>query len=324
MADDDLDYTDKYNTPLPPQQEQQFKQWTTQQSAATGRNVGNDLYDYDLRGWYAQNNGADLSGGHLTDEFKKPNHPTFSTGSKYHGIDGNEGGQWATRQDGSYSFAPGKTNLQNFSPTDMQDYFKKVEPNNVLLPQGLGKSEDAGEAARQEMMQRQGYSAAAPPALRMFASTLTGDRSKITEQHFSPEELDILRETSEKALAKGKNYFGYGDYGKGKEYEKNFLEDGSQAMMGALSDKRSSLAFTLGMARVKREDDGTIVINDKYHWAAKKEEVDKHRNIMGAASLLMRGMQEHGLLGVGNVIGNFIAPSDDGRDVEIRIPPKRR
>jgi hypothetical protein len=134
--DDDLDYTDKYNTSLPPQQERQFQAWTSQQSQAVGRNVSNDLYDYDMRGWWQESGGADLKGGHLTDTYKKPNHPTFSTFSKYHGVDGNEGGQWATKPDGSWSFTPGKTNLQNFSPDELQSYFGKVEPGNqVVLPQ---------------------------------------------------------------------------------------------------------------------------------------------------------------------------------------------
>lgn len=133
MADDDLNYTDKYNTSLSSQQEKQFQTWTSQQSKATGRNVANDLYDYDMRGWWQQSNGASLSGGHLTDEFKKPNHPTFSTGSKYNGVGGNEGGQWAKRSDGSWSFTPGQTNLKNFSSDELQGYFNKVEPGNQLM-----------------------------------------------------------------------------------------------------------------------------------------------------------------------------------------------
>jgi len=133
---DDLDYTEQYNTSLPPQQEQQFQAWTARQSTTTGRNVGNDLYDYDLRGWWQQNNGADMAGGHLTDEFKKPNHPTFRPSANTHGVGGNEGGEWSKRQGGSWSFAPGKTNLKNFSPDELQSYFGKVEPGNqVLLPQ---------------------------------------------------------------------------------------------------------------------------------------------------------------------------------------------
>lgn len=130
---DDLDFTDQYNTTLPPAQERAFQDWTKEQSKAVGRNVGKDTYDYDMRGWFAKNGGADLKGGHLTDEFKKPNHPTFSTGSIYSGVDGNQGGEWAKQPNGSWTFAPGATNLQNYSPADMKDYFQKVEPGNQLV-----------------------------------------------------------------------------------------------------------------------------------------------------------------------------------------------
>ena len=94
----------------------------------------NDSYDYDMQGWYKANPNADpdADGIHYPDTFKKPNHPTFSNQSQYHGIDGNQGGQWQQQQNGSYTFQPGTTNLKNFQPQDLQDYFNKVEPNNTL------------------------------------------------------------------------------------------------------------------------------------------------------------------------------------------------
>ncbi len=65
-----------YNTQLNPQEESLFEQWKKQYAP-------NDSgADYDLRGAFkagltpAQN-------GHWNDEFKKPNHPTFSNESKY-------------------------------------------------------------------------------------------------------------------------------------------------------------------------------------------------------------------------------------------------
>lgn len=133
MADSDpLDYTDKYNTKLSAEQEKDFQAWMTAQSASTGRDLTKDLYDYDMRGDWMQGANRDER-GHGTDTFKKPNHPTFSTGSKYHGVGGNEGGSWGKQADGSWTFTPGKTNLQNFSVEEMQDYFKQVEPGNKLI-----------------------------------------------------------------------------------------------------------------------------------------------------------------------------------------------
>jgi len=74
-------------------------------------------------------------GQHYPDTFKKPNHPTFSNESIYHGGK-YEGGQWQKNEDGSYQFTPGRTNLEHYTPQELQDYFNKVEPGNKLnLPQ---------------------------------------------------------------------------------------------------------------------------------------------------------------------------------------------
>jgi hypothetical protein len=167
-----------------------------------------------------------------------------------------------------------------------------------------------------------------PPAARIFADTVVGNTNKITEKDFTPEELDHLRAVSDKQLNLGKNVIGYGDYNpeeKGGKYEKSFErgKGGSQMFMDALTDLPSSLSFTLGMAKVKREEDGTIVINDRYHWAAPQAKVQELKD-QGSWAVLKKvgeGLLSNGLLGVGNVIGNLVAPKEGGRDVEIRIPP---
>jgi len=75
--------------------------------------------------------------GHGTDRYKLPNHPTFSDQSMYHGVDGNEGGKWEQNQAGIWSFTPGKTNLQNWSVSDLQKYFEQREPDvTLILPKG--------------------------------------------------------------------------------------------------------------------------------------------------------------------------------------------
>lgn len=121
------DLTAKYNTPLS----------ASEMADYNSKFTPNDSYDYDMQGWYKANPGADpkAKGVHYPDTFKKPNHPTFSNQSQYNGQDGNQGGSWNKQQDGSFAFQPGATNLQNFEPQELQDYFSKVEPGNrVQLP----------------------------------------------------------------------------------------------------------------------------------------------------------------------------------------------
>lgn len=87
--------------------------------------------DYDYAAFKAS--GMDQAdNGHYPDTFKLPNHITFSDQSMYHGVDGNEGGQWNQLEGDRWSFTPGATNFKNHSLPEMIDYFKKYEPGNVL------------------------------------------------------------------------------------------------------------------------------------------------------------------------------------------------
>ncbi len=115
-----------YDTKLSPVEEQQFQAWKQ-------KNAPNDSgEDYDLRGLFKAGQGTDAR-GHSTDQFKKPNHPTFSPQSQYHGVGGNVGGDWLDHSGQSY-YLPSATNLQHRSAEDLQNYFTKYEPNTFLLP----------------------------------------------------------------------------------------------------------------------------------------------------------------------------------------------
>jgi hypothetical protein len=91
-----------------------------------------DSQDYDLRGAFAQSGGAlRPGGGHLTDQFKKPNHPTFSNESQYSTPE-YPGGAWA-QVGNQWSFTPSQTNLDQHGRDKLQEYFDLREPGNLLL-----------------------------------------------------------------------------------------------------------------------------------------------------------------------------------------------
>lgn len=72
---------DTYNTPLNLNNELRF------QIAKANSPFRNDSgYDYDYRGFYNKygNLTPQATNGHLTDEYKKPNHHTFSIESNYY------------------------------------------------------------------------------------------------------------------------------------------------------------------------------------------------------------------------------------------------
>jgi len=113
---------DSYNTPLTTDEEKAFQQWVKEESRKQGRDLLLDLYDYDVRGYWKEGNQPDAR-GHGTDKFKKPNHPTFSDESIYHGKNGAQGGTWGDRV-----FMPGPTNYATQSPDGLAQYFEEVEP----------------------------------------------------------------------------------------------------------------------------------------------------------------------------------------------------
>lgn len=121
-------YADKYNTKLTPQEELLFNQW----ASANGRT--GDSEDYDMRGAWKELVAGSIkqaSNGHFPDTYKKPNHPTFSDQSKYHGVDNQYGGKWIETPQGT-TFQVGPTQEQLWKPEDLQNYFKKREPDIQL------------------------------------------------------------------------------------------------------------------------------------------------------------------------------------------------
>ena len=123
------DMSNQYNTPLTPEQEIEFQKTP----------FAHDVYDYDARGEFLAGANRNNPTGHGGDQFKKPNHPTFSSGSQYHGVDGYVGGEWANLPDGSWTFAPSPTNLKMQSIENLQRYFDEREQGNKLIVPGQTK-----------------------------------------------------------------------------------------------------------------------------------------------------------------------------------------
>ena len=123
--------SDPYTTALTPNEEHQFQSWSRQK----GYDPALETEDYDLRG--AWKGGASQSdNGHLTDQYKKPWHPTFSDQSQYNGITGEDGGKWTEDGNGDWSFTPGAANMRYWPPDKLRDYFQRIEPNVQLRMDG--------------------------------------------------------------------------------------------------------------------------------------------------------------------------------------------
>lgn len=120
---DPHDFTNLYNTPIPADKQAAFSQWIAKRGTK-------DYYDYDIQGAWLAGAGQDPR-GHFTDQFKKPNHPTFSTESQY-STPQNPGGQWLQSGDAKWAFMASPANLIHRTPEELQTYFKQVEPDSPL------------------------------------------------------------------------------------------------------------------------------------------------------------------------------------------------
>lgn len=121
------DMSDRYNTQLSPDDEAKF-----QDAAKANPKLLHDTFDYDTRGDWKKSNNATDARGHGTDEYKKPNHPTFSTGSVYNGADGHQGGEWSENADKTWNYSASPTNVEMHGKQGLKDYFQKIEPGNTL------------------------------------------------------------------------------------------------------------------------------------------------------------------------------------------------
>ena len=116
-----------FDTYLSDENKLRFNNWVQQQSQTRGRDLNQDMQDYDLQGYWLNGGYKDTGTSHMPDTYKKPNHPTFSNESIYHDGKNYAGGTW-----GDGTFTPGRTNLQYHGIENLKNYFQKYEPDTEL------------------------------------------------------------------------------------------------------------------------------------------------------------------------------------------------
>ena len=118
---DPLDFTNQYNTELEAENERRFRGWLGALSQREGRDLSEDLKDYDYRAQYLDLRGQLPEAPGTDNRYKKPNHMTFTKDSIYSGVDGYVGGEF---QEGR--FVVGETNMHDES--ELKDYFATNNP----------------------------------------------------------------------------------------------------------------------------------------------------------------------------------------------------
>ena len=95
--------------------------------------------DYDMPGYVKAYGPLDQSHGeHGSDEYKLPNHITFSNQSRYADPNLLQGGDWRRGGAALWSFTPSEYNLEQYSPNQYARYFANQERKGtfVTLPDG--------------------------------------------------------------------------------------------------------------------------------------------------------------------------------------------
>ena len=133
QKDPEFLFKDKYNTKLNKQEEREFNKWVKSESSRQGRDILMDMGAYDIKGFWKSGDYKNRDDdNHGSDRWKKPNHPTFSKESTYHGAEGFYGGEWG--EDGSYH--PSRQTRQLYDP----EYYKSLFGREPHRPEHLNLS----------------------------------------------------------------------------------------------------------------------------------------------------------------------------------------
>jgi hypothetical protein len=124
-------YRDAFNTPLPSDKVGEYKKWISSEKARHSLGWDAEGTSYDLQGFWLKTGGKAAENGHFPDTWKKPNHPTFSNESIYHGREF-QGGSWGKDESGKDTFTPGAANMQHMNEEEMNHYFNTFEKNVIL------------------------------------------------------------------------------------------------------------------------------------------------------------------------------------------------
>ena len=123
--DPEMMYTDRFNTSLNEEESNAFNDWVAEESKRQGRDIMMDKGAYDIQGFWKSGDYKKMDqDNHGTDTWKKPNHPTFSNQSKYHGVDGFYGGNWTNEA----GYQPSKQTASTYGPSYYSRLFAE-EPN---------------------------------------------------------------------------------------------------------------------------------------------------------------------------------------------------
>ena len=101
--------------------------------------MSNDDIDYDLRGYWLNEGNKDGGKGHMPDTYKKPNNPTLSNESIYHGAPDKlgggkfDGGKWVGDDQSGWEFHPTHHMLSKTHDLEQMERYMAENEKDVKL-----------------------------------------------------------------------------------------------------------------------------------------------------------------------------------------------
>ena len=157
-----------------------------------------------------------------------------------------------------------------------------------------------------------------------------GDRSPLTEKDFNKVDLDRLKVVVKRQIAGGltSGSIGYGDYGAetGRTEYSAFHgldqnETLAETIMNSFTDPTYRLETTLGRATWRQDEDGSIVIEDRYNFNVSRDTVNEKLAKYGQGRMLYEEFATGGFDGLLETLGIIYGDSSDeaGNVVKINL-----
>ena len=156
-----------------------------------------------------------------------------------------------------------------------------------------------------------------PPNMRQFVYDITGGKEDFTEDDLSSSDQKLFREIISNAVAEGRDYINYDDYGIDSFY-RPFIEN--------ITDPRYNLKTLVGRGNFEVDEAGNLILTDKYDFnvndplSGSEYAPIADASAMDIAKDLFSRAKEKGIYNALRTAGSYFGSAPgEGSDVRINL-----
>lgn len=156
-----------------------------------------------------------------------------------------------------------------------------------------------------------------PPNMRQFVYDMTGGKEDFTEKDLSASDQELFREIISNAVAEGRDYIDYDDYGIDSFY-RPFMEN--------ITDPRYNLKTLVGRGNFEVDEAGNLILTDKYDFnvndplSGSEYAPIADASAMDIAKDLFSRAKEKGIYNALRTAGSYFGSAPgEGSDVRINL-----